>query len=116
MGPFPLRPWFARMIAKIHGAAPQVAHAARPKLMRVAPASDPPAARKVLPEFCPAFRDQLGERVRRADGLDLAHVRLTSPVKPPAACVPLGTYFTFILAHDRPATSGQARNVRTRLA
>ncbi len=103
--------WFARMIARSMEPPPKW-RMRSPKLIRVAPASTRRSA-EVLPEFA-RVRDQLGERVRQADGLDLAHVRLTSPVNR-LLRVPLGTYFNFILGHDRRHL-WQARNVRNRLA
>jgi len=103
--------WFARMIASSMEPPPRFRMRA-PKLMRVAPATTRRSA-EVLPEFV-RVREQLAERVRQANGLDLAHVRLISPVNR-LLRVPLGTYFNFILAHDRRHL-WQARNVRTRLA
>ena len=103
--------WFARMFARSMEPPPKWRMRA-PKMIRVAPATTRRSA-EVLPEFA-RVRDQLGERARQADGLDLAHVRLTSPVNR-LLRVPLGTYFAFILAHDRRHL-WQARNVRNRLA
>ena len=103
--------WFARMFARSMEPPPKWRMRA-PKIMRVAPAMTRRSA-DVVPEFA-RVRDQLGERLRRADGLDLAHVRLTSPVNR-LLRVPLGSYFIFILAHDRRHL-WQARNVRNRLA
>lgn len=54
---------------------------------------------RVLPEFL-KLRDQLAERVRRADGLDLKRVRTVSPVSS-LLRLPLGAYFWFAIAHDR---------------
>jgi hypothetical protein len=67
------------------------------------------AAAALLPRFI-SVRDQLGERVRQADGLDLARVRITSPAYR-LLRVPLGAYFAFILAHERRHL-WQARQVR----
>jgi len=103
--------WFARMVARSMEPPPKWRMRA-PKLIRVAPATGRRSA-EVLPEFA-RVRDQLAERVRQADGLDLAHVRLISPVNR-LLRVPLGCYFDFILAHDRRHL-WQARNVRNRLA
>jgi len=103
--------WFARMVAKSMEPPPRWKMRS-PKLIRVAPATTRRSA-DVLPEFA-RVRDQLAARVRQADGLDLAHVRLISPVNR-LLRVPLGCYFNFILAHDRRHL-WQARNVRTRLA
>jgi len=66
-------------------------------------------ASELLPEFF-RVRDQLGERVRQADGLDLARVRTISHVNR-LLRLPLGAYFQFILAHDRRHL-WQARQVR----
>ena len=57
-----------------------------------------------------SLRDQLAERVRSADGLDLRRARVTSPVMR-LLRLPLGAYFAFVLAHDRRHLL-QARNVR----
>ncbi len=67
----------------------------------------------VLREFA-AVREQLAERVRQADGLDMAHVKTISPVSR-LLRLPLGAYFDFIIAHDRRHL-WQARQVRNRLA
>ncbi|HEU5262852.1 MAG TPA: DinB family protein [Gemmatimonadales bacterium] len=64
---------------------------------------------QVLPEFL-RVRDQLAERVRRADGLDLRRARVVSPVTP-LLRMPLGAYFAFVLAHERRHV-WQARQVR----
>lgn len=64
---------------------------------------------RVVAEFV-AVRDQLAERVRRADGLDLAGVRAISPVNR-LLRLPLGAYFQFVIAHDRRHL-WQARQVR----
>ena len=64
---------------------------------------------EVVPEFA-RVRDQLAERVRRSDGLDLARIRTISPVNR-LIRLPLGAYFQFILAHARRHL-WQARQVR----
>ena len=66
-------------------------------------------AADVLPEFV-RVREQLAERVRKSDGLDLARIRTISPVNRMIR-LPLGAYFHFILAHDRRHL-WQARQVR----
>src|SRR6266545_284985 len=66
--------------------------------------------RKTAPGDGAVVRDQLAERVRQADGLDLARVRTISPVNS-LLRLPLGAYFNFILAHDRRHL-WQARQVR----
>ena len=63
----------------------------------------------VLPEFV-AVRDQLAERVRSADGLDLTGNRTVSPVTR-LLRMPLGAYLQFVIAHDRRHL-WQARQVR----
>ena len=109
-GPFRYS-WFARMIAGSMEPPPKF-RMRSPGLIRVAPG---PRRRgsEVIPEFM-RVRDLLADRVRQADGLDLVRVRLISPINR-LLRVPLGTYFNFILAHDRRHL-WQARNVRNRLA
>ena len=68
---------------------------------------------RVLPEFV-AVRDQLAERVRRADGLDLKRIRTVSPVTS-LLRLPLGAYLQFVIAHDRRHL-WQARQVRNALS
>ena len=65
---------------------------------------------RVLPEFV-AVRDQLAERVRQADGLDLTKNRTVSPVTR-LLRMPLGAYLQFVITHDRRHL-WQARQVRT---
>ena len=76
---------------------------------RTVPADAAHALPRVLPEFL-TVRDQLGERVRRADGLDLKRIRVVSPVTR-LLRLPLGAYFQFVIAHDRRHL-WQARQVR----
>ena len=64
---------------------------------------------RVLPEFV-AVRDQLAERVRQADGLDLRKNRTVSPVTR-LLRMPLGAYLQFVITHDRRHL-WQARQVR----
>jgi hypothetical protein len=71
------------------------------------------ALTRVLPEFL-AMRDQLAERVRRADGLDLTGNRTVSPVTR-LLRMPLGAYLQFVIAHDRRHL-WQARQVRNALS
>ncbi|PYO37028.1 MAG: hypothetical protein DMD37_07305 [Gemmatimonadetes bacterium] len=62
----------------------------------------PPGAQPLatlLPEFL-KVRDELAERVRQADGLDLGSNRVVSPVTP-LLRMPLGAYFAFVMAHER---------------
>ncbi len=73
------------------------------------PAQEVPLA-PTLAEFR-TLREQLAERVRNADGLDLRRARVVSPVTR-LLRMPLGAYFAFVLAHDRRHL-WQARNVRT---
>ena len=67
---------------------------------------------RVLPEFV-AVRDQLAERVRQADGLDLRKNRTVSPVTR-LLRMPLGAYLQFVITHDRRHL-WQARQVRNAL-
>lgn len=67
-------------------------------------------ATEVLPEFA-AVRDQLAERVRQCDGLDLGHIKTISPVNR-LLRLPLGAYLQFVIAHDRRHL-WQARQVRS---
>jgi uncharacterized damage-inducible protein DinB len=71
------------------------------------------AVATVLPEFI-AVRDQLAERVRRADGLDLQGNRTVSPVTR-LLRMPLGAYLQFVVTHDRRHL-WQARQVRNALS
>jgi DinB family protein len=71
------------------------------------------AVTRVLPEFL-AMRDQLAERVRRADGLDLTGNRTVSPVTR-LLRMPLGAYLQFVIAHERRHL-WQARQVRNALS
>jgi len=70
-------------------------------------------AATVLPEFV-SVRDQLAERVRRADGLDLEGNRTVSPVTR-LLRMPLGAYLQFVVTHDRRHL-WQARQVRNALS
>lgn len=63
----------------------------------------------VLSEFL-TVRDQLAERVRQADGLDLRGIKAVSPVNR-LLRLPLGAYFQFVIAHDRRHV-WQAQQVR----
>lgn len=71
------------------------------------------AVATVLPEFI-AVRDQLAERVRSADGLDLEGNRTVSPVTR-LLRMPLGAYLRFVVTHDRRHL-WQARQVRSALS
>lgn len=99
--------WFSRMVVASMEPPPKW-RMKSPRLIRVSTGGTYRGA-DVLPQFV-AVRDQLAERVRRADGLDLAHVKTISPVNR-LLRLPLGAYFNFILAHDRRHL-WQARNVR----
>jgi hypothetical protein len=77
------------------------------------PAGGAHALGGVLPEFV-AVRDQLAERVRRSDGLDLKRIRTVSPVTR-LLRLPLGAYLQFVIAHDRRHL-WQARQVRNALS
>jgi hypothetical protein len=105
-GPFKYG-WFSRMVAGSMEPPPRF-KMKTPSILRV-PSTATYRAADLLPEF-PRVRDQLAERVRRADGLDLARVRTISPVNR-LLRLPLGAYFQFIIAHDRRHV-WQARQVR----
>jgi len=99
--------WFSRWMAGSMEPPPRW-RMKTPRILRI-PAGKTYRAADILPEFA-VVRDQLAERVRQADGLDLAHVRAISPVNS-LLRLPLGAYFNFILAHDRRHL-WQARQVR----
>jgi hypothetical protein len=103
--------WFSRMMVASMEPPPKF-RMKSPRLIRVSVGGTYRGA-DVLREFA-AVREQLAERVRQADGLDLAHVRTISPVNR-LLRMPLGAYFDFIIAHDRRHL-WQARQVRNRLA
>jgi hypothetical protein len=65
---------------------------------------------ELITEFL-SVRDQLAERVRQSDGLDLARVRVVSPVNR-LLRMPLGAYLAFVITHDRRHL-WQARQVRS---
>jgi len=109
-GPFSYG-WFSRMMIASMEPPPKFRMRA-PRLIRVAPSKARRSA-DVVPEFV-RMRDQLADRIRAADGLDLGRVRTISPINR-LIRMPLGAYFNFILAHDRRHL-WQARNVRTSLA
>jgi len=105
-GPFKYG-WFSRMVAGSMEPPPKW-RMKTPSMLRV-PAAATYRAADLLPEFG-RVRDQLAERVRQADGLDLARVRTISPLNR-LLRLPLGAYLQFILAHDRRHL-WQARQVR----
>ncbi|OLC08394.1 MAG: hypothetical protein AUH42_01520 [Gemmatimonadetes bacterium 13_1_40CM_70_11] len=106
LSPGPFRyGWFARwMVGSME--PPVKRRQGTFKILR--PAVEVPLA-PTLAEFR-SMRDQLAERARSADGLDLRRVRVVSPVFR-LLRLPLGAYFAFVLAHDRRHL-WQARNVR----
>ncbi len=104
-GPFKYG-WFARWMARSMEPPPRW-RMRSPAVFRTAPAAR--RAEVVVPEFL-AVRDRLAERVRQADGLDLARVRVTSPASR-LLRLPIGAYFWFVIAHDRRHV-WQARQVR----
>jgi hypothetical protein len=108
-GPFSYG-WFSRMMIASMEPPPKFRMRA-PRLIRVQPSSARRSA-LVVPEFV-RIRDQLADRIRAADGLDLARVKTISPINR-LIRMPLGAYFHFILAHDRRHL-WQARNVRQSL-
>lgn len=95
-GPFTYG-WFARMVAGSMEPPPKF-RMKTAAMLRV-PSTATYRAAELLAEFA-RVRDQLAERVRQADGLDLARVRTISPINR-LLRLPLGAYFAFILAHDR---------------
>jgi hypothetical protein len=103
--------WFSRMMVWSMEAPPKFRMRA-PRLIRV-PANARYRGTEVVQEFV-RVRDQLAERVRQADGLDLARVRTISPVNR-LVRMPLGAYVDFMLAHDRRHV-WQAHQVRNHLA
>lgn len=105
-GPFKYG-WFARYMARSMEPPPKFRMKA-PKMLRV-PLTQTHRAAELIPEFR-SVREQLADRVRQADGLDLARVRAISSVNR-LLRLPLGAYFAFILAHDRRHL-WQARQVR----
>jgi len=106
LAPGPFRyGWFARWM--VGSMEPPVKRRQRTFKILV-PARQAPLA-PTLAEFR-SLRDQLAERVRSADGLDLKRARVVSPVMW-LLRMPLGAYFAFVLAHDRRHL-WQARNVR----
>lgn len=108
LSPGPFRyGWFSRMMVSSMEPPPKWRMKA-PRLIRVVVGTTYKGA-DVVPEFA-AVRDRLAERVRRSDGLDLAHVKTISPINS-LLRMPLGAYFNFILAHDRRHL-WQARQVR----
>lgn len=102
--------WFSRMMVASMEPPPKFRMRA-PRLIRVAP-STVRRSPEVVPEFV-RIREQLADRLRAADGLDLARVKTISPINR-LIRMPLGAYFNFILAHDRRHL-WQARNVRASL-
>ncbi len=112
LAPGPFRyGWFSRMMVASMEPPPKF-RMKSPRLIRVSVGGTYRGA-DLLPQFA-AVRDQLAERVRQADGLDLAHVRTISPVNR-LLRMPLGAYFDFIIAHDRRHL-WQARQARSRCA
>jgi len=103
--------WFSRwMIGSME--PPPKWRMTAPRIFRV-PTGATYHVADVLPEFL-LVRDQLAQRVRQADGLDLGKIRAISPVNS-LLRLPLGAYFAFIIAHDRRHV-WQARQVRNGLA
>jgi len=103
--------WFSRwMIGSME--PPPKWRMTAPRIFRV-PTGATYQVADVLPEFL-SVRDQLAQRVRLADGLDLGKIRAISPVNS-LLRLPLGAYFAFIIAHDRRHV-WQARQVRNSLA
>lgn len=95
-GPFKYG-WFSRMVAGSMEPPPKF-RMKTPAMLRV-PMTATYRAAELLPEFA-RVRDRLAERVRQADGLDLARVRTVSPINR-LLRLPLGAYFQFMISHDR---------------
>ena len=77
-----------------------------------APRRVSPAAGKPLDQIRTEFlhcQDELGQRILRADGLDLRRAKYKSPI--PLVSWSLGTFFQVMLAHERRHI-WQARQVR----
>src|SRR5260370_29691346 len=103
--------WFSRwMIGSME--PPPKWRMTAPRIFRV-PTRAPYRVADVVLEVL-SVRDQLAQRVRQADGLDLGKIRAISPVNS-LLPLPLGAYFAFIIAHDRRHV-WQARQVRNSLA
>jgi hypothetical protein len=98
--------WFSRMIIGSMEPPPRF-RMRSPKLFRT-PAAEYEAG-ALLARFV-AVREQLADRVRAADGLDLARAIVTSPANR-LVRMPLGAYVAFLLAHERRHL-WQARAVR----
>jgi len=84
-----------------------------PRLRMKAPKLIVPAPAKPMAEIVAEFMDwqeQLGERIRRADGLDLRRARGKSPLLS-VLSLSLGAMFAITLAHERRHL-WQARQVR----
>ena len=107
-GPFRYSWWSRMMVASME--PPPKFRMKAPRLIRVKAGATSYSRADVVAQFA-VVRDQLAERVRAADGLDLAHITVISPVNRMIR-MSLGGYFNFILAHDRRHL-WQARNVRT---
>jgi hypothetical protein len=97
--------WFSRMIIASMEPPPRW----KMKTPMKGSAGSTHQAADVLSEFH-RVRQELAQRVRQSDGLDLARIRTISPVNR-LIRMPLGAYFHFILAHDRRHL-WQARAVR----
>ncbi|HEX9705285.1 MAG TPA: DinB family protein [Gemmatimonadales bacterium] len=95
VGPFRYG-WWSRLVVRSMEPPPWFRMRTFPMLF---PASTPLAPSEVLRDFL-ELRDQLGQRIRRADGLDLKRAVVQSPVSR-FVRLPLGAYFAFLLAHDR---------------
>jgi hypothetical protein len=112
LAPGPFRyGWLSRMMAASMEPPPKF------RMKTQAIFTPPPVARYALGQVLPEFfdvRDGLAERVRRADGLDLARNRVISPAST-FIRMPLGAYFQFIVAHERRHL-WQARQVRNALS
>lgn len=100
--------WFSRWMIKSMEPPPKRRMKTFP--IFAVPVGGTHAVATVLPEFL-AVRDQLAERVRSAEGLDLQGNRTVSPVTR-LLRMPLGAYLQFVVTHDRRHL-WQAHQVRT---
>jgi hypothetical protein len=102
-GPFTY-PLIERVFVRVNEPPPKLTFRA-PRALKPSPGKE---VDLVLGEFM-NWQTALGERIRRADGIDLRRARHKSPVGPLKWS--LGTMFAVVLAHERRHT-WQARQVR----
>ncbi|MDQ2871473.1 MAG: DinB family protein [Acidobacteriota bacterium] len=105
-GPF-AEPWLGRLYIRLIEPPARVKVNA-PRQYR--PRSDPPPA-EVVPRI-QRLQEELGARVRSADGLDVGAIRMSSPISRRFKMT-LGQWFAFLAAHERRHLC-QAERVRER--